>query len=47
LRHCIGVGAAMPRRRSTANSRPPATRKRTPAISNGGQPPSSAKRIPR
>ena len=47
LRHCARVGAGRPRRRSTAYIRPPATRKRPPAISSGGSPPSRAKRIPR
>jgi hypothetical protein len=47
LRHCARVGAVSPRRRSTMNISPPAMTKREPAISSGGNPPSSAKRIAR
>jgi len=46
--HCARVGDGTPRRRSTAYSRAPATSMRPPDTpSSAGQPPSSAKRMPR
>ena len=45
--HCARVGAGTPRQRSTAYISTPATRKRPPAMRNGGKPPSSAKWMPR
>ena len=46
--HCARVGAATPRQRRNRNITRPAATKRLPdTISNGGNPPSSAKRMPR